>query len=79
MISNVLYQTPDPGEFSAYPDHPNSFYAPQLRGLSQTAPYFHDHSAATLDDVLDHYESTGIIGTLSATDRQALLAYLNAL
>jgi cytochrome c peroxidase len=78
-IGNVVYQTPDPGIFSTYPDHVNSFYAPELRGISQTAPYFHDHSAPTLDAVLDRYQSTGIISTLSATDRQALLAYLNAL
>jgi cytochrome c peroxidase len=79
MIANVVYQTSDPGIFSAYPSHVNSFFAPQLRGISQTAPYFHDHSAPTLDAVLDHYQSTGIIQTLSAADRQALLAYLNAL
>jgi cytochrome c peroxidase len=28
---------------------------PSLRGISKTAPYFHNNSAATLDDVLDHY------------------------
>jgi cytochrome c peroxidase len=28
---------------------------PQLRGISKTAPYFHNNSAATLEDVLDHY------------------------
>jgi hypothetical protein len=29
---------------------------PGLYGISKTAPYFHNNSAATLDDVLDHYE-----------------------
>jgi cytochrome c peroxidase len=29
----------------------------QLRGISRTAPYFHNNSAATLEDVLDHYEA----------------------
>ena len=28
---------------------------PGLRGLSGTAPYFHDGSAATLEDVVRHY------------------------
>jgi cytochrome c peroxidase len=28
-----------------------------LRGISRTAPYFHNNSAATLEDVLDHYEA----------------------
>jgi cytochrome c peroxidase len=29
---------------------------PQVRNVSKTAPYFHNNSAATLDDLLDHYE-----------------------
>ena len=29
----------------------------QLRGISRTAPYFHNNSAATLDAVLDHYDA----------------------
>jgi cytochrome c peroxidase len=29
---------------------------PQIRNISKTAPYFHNNSAATLDDLLDHYE-----------------------
>jgi cytochrome c peroxidase len=33
----------------------NKLDVPQLRGISKTAPYFHNNSAATLEDVLDHY------------------------
>jgi cytochrome c peroxidase len=33
----------------------NKFDVPQLRGIGKTAPYFHNNSAATLDDVIDHY------------------------
>jgi cytochrome c peroxidase len=29
----------------------------QLRGISLTAPYFHNNSAATLEEVLDHYDA----------------------
>jgi hypothetical protein len=29
----------------------------QLHGISQTAPYFHNNSAATLEEVLDHYDA----------------------
>ena len=29
----------------------------QLRGIDRTAPYFHNNSAATLEDVLDHYDA----------------------
>ena len=33
----------------------NKFDMPALRGISRTAPYFHNNSAATLEDVVDHY------------------------
>lgn len=29
----------------------------QLRGVERTAPYFHNNSAATLEEVLDHYDA----------------------
>jgi cytochrome c peroxidase len=35
------------------------FKAPTLRNIELTAPYFHDGSAATLDDVIDHYAAGG--------------------
>ncbi len=28
---------------------------PALRGIRNTAPYFHNNSAATLEEVVDHY------------------------
>jgi len=33
----------------------NKLDVPQLRGISKTAPYFHNNSASTLDEVFDHY------------------------
>jgi cytochrome c peroxidase len=33
----------------------NMFKTPQLRGVRHTAPYFHDNSAKTLEDVLEQY------------------------
>ena len=30
---------------------------PNLRGISKTAPYFHNNSAATLEETLDHYDT----------------------
>lgn len=49
-----------------------------LRGLWQHAPYFHDGSAATLDAVVQHYDST--LGLhLSAGARADLVAYLGTL
>ena len=35
----------------------NRFDVPQLRGINQTAPYFHDHRAKTLEEVVKHYQS----------------------
>ena len=35
------------------------FKAPTLRNITVTAPYMHDGSLATLDDVLDHYLAGG--------------------
>ena len=35
----------------------NRFDVPQLRGINKTAPYFHDHRANTIEDVVRHYQS----------------------
>ncbi len=35
----------------------NKLDVPQLRGISETAPYFHNNSAATLEEVVDHYNA----------------------
>ncbi|MBB6092391.1 hypothetical protein HNQ60_001237 [Povalibacter uvarum] len=34
----------------------NRFDIPQLRGINDTAPYFHDHRAQSLEDVVRHYQ-----------------------
>lgn len=33
----------------------NKLDVPGLRGITRTAPYFHNNSAATLEEVVDHY------------------------
>jgi cytochrome c peroxidase len=33
----------------------NKFDVPQLRGIAKTAPYFHNNSAASLEEVVEHY------------------------
>jgi cytochrome c peroxidase len=40
--------------------HLNFFDIPTLHGISKTAPYFHDNSAATLEDVVRHYQTDAI-------------------
>ena len=58
----------------------SSFDTPSLRGLFDTAPYFHDGTAATLRDVL--VRATGLHGnTSSLTDREIddMAAFLQSL
>lgn len=60
----------------------NAFDASQLRGISRTAPYFHDNSAPTLVDVLNHYNfifAGGGIPTIPEEKFDELIAYLNRL
>jgi cytochrome c peroxidase len=35
----------------------NRFDVPPLHGITRTAPYFHDHRAATLEEVVKHYQA----------------------
>lgn len=66
----ILISSPDPGvalitgraddsdptsPLSTF-DNLNAFKISPLRGLLKTAPYFHDNSAKTLEDVLNHYQ-----------------------
>ena len=55
------YPESDPGLESTTGDPLDNgkFRAPSLRNVALTAPYFHDGSAATLQDVLDHYARGG--------------------
>lgn len=54
------------------------FKVPSLRGLSARAPYFHNGTAATLDDVVLHYQQA--LGfQFTPEQRAALVAFLQAL
>lgn len=46
-------------DLTGNPDDMGRFKAPTLRNIEVTAPYFHDGSAATLEDVIAHYERGG--------------------
>jgi len=60
---------------------PCAFDTPTLRGISESAPYLHDGSAAQLEDVFRL--APGMVGsaalTLSPADQQALISYLRSL
>ena len=51
--------TSDPGRMllTGQPGDLGVMDATQLRGIGRTAPYFHNNSAATLEEVLDHYDA----------------------
>ncbi len=65
------------------------FKVPSLRNVALTAPYMHDGSMATLEDVLNHYNSGGKMHknksslirplNLSEGETQALVAFLKTL
>lgn len=56
----------------------NKFKVPGLRALAARAPYFHDGSARTLDDVVRHYDRHFDIG-LHRDERHDLVAFLKSL
>jgi len=61
-----------------------SFDTPALRGLSDSAPYLHDGSAATLEDTLPSMLNATVgagqpAPSLSAGDETALVEYLRGL
>ena len=53
---------PDPGRFSVtnQTEDQGAFKTPTLRETAQTAPYFHDGSARTLEEVVEHYDRGGV-------------------
>lgn len=82
--------TVDPGTAGATARYEDlfRFKVPQLRQISQLGPYFHDNSAATLEEVLDHLESRWYTQSadgknypihLTPRQRQDLLAFLRSL
>lgn len=65
-------------------EHVNAFKISALRGIRRTAPYFHDNSAKTLEDVARHYALffqivTGGVINLTAQDEADIVAYMKLL
>ena len=73
----------DPSETGMDPTHAERsttkrYRATPLRALWQHSPYFHDGSAETLGDVVEHYD--GVLGLgLSAGEKLDLIEYLGSL
>ena len=95
----VTIPSPDPGRalttgnFAAFPTPGgefSNFKIPILWGVKKTAPYFHDNSAKTLEEVVNHYQTFFIIATdcnidgdpplvMTEQDKADLVAYLKLL
>jgi len=52
-------ESPGISDITGRPQDMGRFRAPSLRNIALTAPYMHDGSAGTLDDVLNHYAAGG--------------------
>lgn len=65
-------------------EHLNAFKISPLRGIARTAPYFHDNSARTLEDVAAHYAAffklvSGGFIVLTPEDQRDMVAYMKLL
>lgn len=85
-------KTPDLGRYMQKPIGllKGAFKTPTLRDISRTAPYFHDGSAKTLMDVVNHYDQGGVVKTrlspnmprkldLTQQEKEELVAFMEAL
>jgi cytochrome c peroxidase len=86
---NIGVAGDDPGRREAGASPRATFKTPSLRDVSRTAPYFHDGSAATLEEVIEHYARGGDPRAkgfrdihplhLSASEKRELAAFLRSL
>lgn len=90
-LSSFGKKDSDPGRYKIKPVKlmRGAFKTPSLRNAAISAPYFHDGSARTLEDVISHYEKGGDVKsnlspemkelTLSEGEKRDLIAFLNAM
>ena len=87
-----LFEPPNRGvyEQTQRPEDIGKFRPPTLRNIALTAPYMHDGSLATLEDVIDHYAAGGKFDhpnksrilhpfRLTADDKRDLIEFLKSL
>jgi cytochrome c peroxidase len=82
---------PDEGRYkvTGKPEDKGAFKTPTLREITRTAPYMHDGSLATLEEVIDFYDGGGKANLaldrdirplkLNAAEKKALAAFLRSL
>jgi cytochrome c peroxidase len=84
-------ENPDMGRYAIKPVNAmkGAFKTPTVREAERTAPFFHDGSAKTLMDVVEHYNKGGVVKTnlspnvrplnLTQDEKEALVAFMRAL
>jgi cytochrome c peroxidase len=90
-LASFADENQDLGRYSQRPvaSMRGAFKTPTVREVANTAPYFHDGSAKTLEELVDFYATGGSVKTnlsgsmkpltLSAEERRQLVAFMNAL
>jgi hypothetical protein len=80
ITTGEMVETTDPGRalITGRWSDLNRFKGPILRGLASRAPYFHNGAAATLEDVVEFYDTRFNIG-LAVHEKADLVAFLKAL
>ncbi len=80
LATGATVQTTDPGRALVTGKFADigKFKGPVLRGLSSRAPYFHNGSAQSLNDVVDFYDSRFNIG-FTEQEKRDLIAFLRTL
>jgi cytochrome c peroxidase len=86
---NIGVAGSDPGRVEAGPSPRATFKTPSLRDVARTAPYFHNGSATTLEEVIEHYARGGDPRAkgardihplhLSTSEKRELAAFLRSL
>jgi hypothetical protein len=76
----ILHDAAETGMDPAYAQRTTTkrYRTTPLRGLADHAPYFHDGSAATLSDVVEHYDSVRRL-KLDARQKHDLVEFLKSL
>lgn len=84
-------ENPDMGRYAIKPIGlmKGAFKTPTLRDITRTAPYFHDGSSRTLEEVVEHYAKGGVVKTnlspnmreldLTEQEKSDLVAFMQAL
>jgi cytochrome c peroxidase len=90
-LSSFGKDNPDLGRYQQkkHPSNKGAFKTPGLRDIERSGPYFHDGSAKTLMEVVNHYDKGGEVRTnvstnikplqLTQSEKEDLVAFMKAL